>query len=144
MWLELITEHDGAEAVAPADPSQLERVEEALGQALPDPLRDLLLQANGVSDEDGTDVIWSTDQIIETNLAFRDEPSYRSLYMPFEPLMFFGESGGGDQFAFVRTPSRDDVFVWDHETDSRLWISPGLESFLRNALTHTGEDWCRS
>ncbi|MFD7256222.1 SMI1/KNR4 family protein [Streptomyces sp. NPDC059874] len=144
MWLELIAEHDGAEAAPPADPSRLERVEEVLGQALPGPLRDFLLQANGVSDEDGTDVIWGVDQIIETNLAFRGEPSYRSLYMPFEPLMFFGESGGGDQFAFVRTPSRDDVFVWDHETDSRLWISPGLESFLRNALTNTGEDWYRS
>ncbi|MER5811913.1 SMI1/KNR4 family protein [Streptomyces sp. NPDC002033] len=144
MWLDLIAEHEGSETSSPADPSELERLEESLSQPLPDALRDLLMQADGVSDEYGTDIIWGVNQIIKVNLAFRSEPSYRSLYMPFEPLMFFGESGGGDQFAFIRTPSRDDIFAWDHETDSRLWISPSLESFLRNALTHAGEDWYRA
>jgi hypothetical protein len=26
------------------------------------------------------------------------------------------------------------VFIWEHETDSRNWISPSLESFLRSYL----------
>ncbi|MGW5342865.1 SMI1/KNR4 family protein [Streptomyces sp. HUAS TT3] len=144
MWLELIMEHAGAETTPPATPSELERLETALGQPLPNSLRSLLLETNGVSDEYGNCAVWGVDQIIEVNLAFRSDPSYRALYMPFESLMFFGESGGGDQFAFVRTPSRDEVFAWDHETDSRIWISPGLDSFLRSALTHTGEDWYRT
>ncbi|MEV6729239.1 SMI1/KNR4 family protein [Streptomyces sp. NPDC051364] len=143
MWRELVAEYEGSEAAPPVDLSRLASLEEALGQPLPDALRELLAEANGITDEYGTDVIWGVDQIIEVNMAFRSEPSYRNLYMPFDPLMFFGESGGGDQFAFVRTPSRSEVFVWDHETDSRLWISPSLESFLRNALTHTGQDWYR-
>ncbi len=32
--------------------------------------------------------------------------------MPFEPLMFFGDNGGGDQFAFVSDPRARSVFVW--------------------------------
>ncbi|MFJ9788384.1 SMI1/KNR4 family protein [Streptomyces globosus] len=143
MWLEIAGEYDGAEARPPAPPARLDRLEAALGQYPPKPLRDLLLETDGVSDGHGTCVVWGVDQIVEVNLAFRSDASFRSLYMPFEPLMFFGESGGGDQFAFVRSPARDDVFVWDHETDSRLWIAPGLESFLRSALTHAGEDWYR-
>ncbi|MEV6478906.1 hypothetical protein [Streptomyces sp. NPDC051576] len=40
----------------------------------------------------------------------------------------------------MRAPERDNVFVWDHETDSRTWISPSLESFLRSALSSAGAD----
>ncbi|MFC8130073.1 SMI1/KNR4 family protein [Streptomyces sp. NPDC057302] len=61
----------------------------------------------------------------------------------FDALLFFGDNGGGDQFAFVRTPERDDIFAWDHGTDSRKWIAPHLESFLRDALGSAGEDWYR-
>ncbi|GGT09957.1 MULTISPECIES: SMI1/KNR4 family protein [Streptomyces] len=143
MWLKTISEYDGATPSPPADPSHLARAEQVLDQPLPTALRDLLLECNGVSDEYGTEVVWGITRILEANLSFRSEPSFRSLYMPFEPLVFFGENGGGDQFAFVRTPSRDDVFVWDHETDSRTWIAPRLEPFLRNALTHPGTDWYR-
>ncbi|MEV6109751.1 hypothetical protein AB0M28_34335 [Streptomyces sp. NPDC051940] len=62
--------------------------------------------------------------------------------MPFEPLMFFGDNGGGDQFAFVRTPERDEVFVWDHETDGRYLAEYSLEQYLERALREKG-DWYR-
>jgi hypothetical protein len=50
--------------------------------------------------------------------------------MPFDPLLFFADAGNGDQFAFVLRDRRKDVFVWDHETDSRKWVAPDLGSYL--------------
>lgn len=34
----------------------------------------------------------------------RGLPAAAQLYMPFDALLFFGDNGGGDQFAFVQTP----------------------------------------
>ncbi|MEZ5281816.1 MAG: SMI1/KNR4 family protein [Acidimicrobiales bacterium] len=51
--------------------------------------------------------------------------------MPFDPLLFFADTGNGDQFAFVLTPPRDDIFVWDHETDSRTWAAGSLDQYLQ-------------
>ncbi|MFC9848366.1 SMI1/KNR4 family protein [Streptomyces sp. NPDC060223] len=121
----------------------LDRIEAALGQTLPQDLRAFLLESNGVEDEYGTDVIWSAERILSDNLSFRENDRYRSLYMPFDSLVFFGDNGGGDQFAFVRTPERSEVFVWDHETDSRKLVSSSLENYLRSAMESDGEDWYR-
>ncbi|GAA1433685.1 hypothetical protein GCM10009601_56740 [Streptomyces thermospinosisporus] len=38
---------------------------------------------------------------------------------------------------------RPDVFVWDHETDSRLWTAPDLKTYLHHALTGDDHWWCR-
>jgi hypothetical protein len=48
-------------------------------------------------------------------------------------LLFFGASGNGDLFAYRILAGEvrdDDIFVWDHETDSRTQVSWGLERFL--------------
>ncbi|MEU1017136.1 SMI1/KNR4 family protein [Streptomyces sp. NPDC005898] len=118
-------------------------IEGGLGQSLPASLSALLLETDGIEDEFGTEVIWTAEKILAENLAFRSDEQYRALYMPFDSMLFFGDNGGGDQFAFVRTPEREEVFVWDHETDSRNLISPDLESYLRSALGSAGEDWYR-
>jgi hypothetical protein len=53
--------------------------------------------------------------------------------MPFDALLFFGDAGNGDQFAYgildgeVRMP---DIFAWDHENDSRYWVAPDLRQFI--------------
>nr|WP_329202312.1 MULTISPECIES: SMI1/KNR4 family protein [unclassified Streptomyces] len=65
------------------------------------------------------------------------------LYMPFDALLFFGDNGGGDQFAFVQTPRRPDVFVWEHETDSRRWVAGDLRDYLGRSLAAGGDDWYR-
>ena len=42
------------------------------------------------------------------------------------------DAGNGDQFAFVVLDGevrRDDIFVWNHEDDSRSWVAPRLEAF---------------
>ncbi|MEV7017331.1 SMI1/KNR4 family protein [Streptomyces sp. NPDC093991] len=143
MWRDVIGSFPTAEASGPADPVLLDRLERALGQPLPEDLRSLLMESDGVSDDYGTDVVWSAQRILDDNLSFRGNEQFRTLYMPFDSLMFFGDNGGGDQFAFVRAPKSDEVFVWDHETDSRRCVSPNLESYLRSALGSDGEDWYR-
>ncbi|UPK43655.1 SMI1/KNR4 family protein [Paenibacillus pabuli] len=57
--------------------------------------------------------------------------------MPFDNLIFFGESGIGDLFAFPVTGDRicrDDVFVWNHENDSRNWVAPSVSKYLEWSL----------
>ncbi|MGA5313798.1 SMI1/KNR4 family protein [Streptomyces pseudogriseolus] len=143
MWRDLIESFPSADSDGPADPSLLDRIESELGQSLPSDLRSFLLESDGLTDEYGTDVVWSAQRILDDNRNFRGDEQFRSLYMPFDSLMFFGDNGGGDQFAFVRVPERNEVFVWDHETDSRNLVSPNLESYLRRALGSDGEDWYR-
>ncbi|MCX5072345.1 SMI1/KNR4 family protein [Streptomyces sp. NBC_00513] len=143
MWREFVERYEGAELNAPASERELRDLEAALGQSLPRALRELLLVSDGVVDADGTDVVWSAEHIGLTNAEFRGSADFRMLYMPFDALVFFGDNGGGDQFAAVRTPERDDVFVWDHENDSRTWVAARLETYLRGALSRPGEDWYR-
>ncbi|MBQ0880393.1 MULTISPECIES: SMI1/KNR4 family protein [Streptomyces] len=143
MWREIIEEFPSAEPREPATPQSLERIQAALGVPLPGELHSLLLETDGVLDEYGTEVIWSAERILGDNVAFRGDEQYRTLYMPFDPLVFFGDNGGGDQFAFVCRPPRDEVFVWDHETDGRNLVSPSLEAYVRSALGSDGEDWYR-
>lgn len=144
MWRELAGEFPGAELKDPAAPAALSLIEERLGQRVPGDLRELLLETDGIVGENGAEWVWSAERILEVNASFRSLADFRDLYMPFDALMFFGDNGGGDQFAFVRTPERDDVFVWDHETDSRTWVAPSLDRCLRSALASDGDDWYRN
>ncbi|NEB10124.1 SMI1/KNR4 family protein [Streptomyces coelicoflavus] len=143
MRREIIEEFPSVELREPATTQALDRIQATLGVTLPTALRSLLLETDGVSDEYGTETIWSAERILGDNIAFRGEGQYRTLYMPFDPLLFFGDNGGGDQFAFVCSPPRSEVFVWDHETDSRNLVSPSLEEYVRSALGSDGEDWYR-
>ncbi|MEU0387509.1 SMI1/KNR4 family protein [Streptomyces chartreusis] len=142
-WPELAEAFPSAELQDPVDPGTLDRIESVLGQRLPDDLRSFLLGSDGLADEYGTDVIWPAERILGDNLSFRNDERYKSLYGDFDSLMFFGDNGGGDQFAFVRRPERQEVFVWDHETDSRTLAAPSLEHYVRSALASDGEDWYR-
>ncbi|MFJ3977609.1 SMI1/KNR4 family protein [Streptomyces sp. NPDC090021] len=144
MWKEAAHEADeeagfggpvGADAVA--------RAERRLGEPLPAVLVSLLGECDGIVGHDGTDTVWPLEQIVEQNLFFRSDPDFARLYMPFDALLFFGDNGGGDQFAFVRTPEREDVFVWEHEDDSRRWVARDLRDYLERALAGGGDDWYR-
>lgn len=125
---------------APAALTALAEAERALGLALPAELRSLLSECDGVRDRYATPVVWPAGEIAERNREFRTKPEFRSLYMPFDAMLFFGDAGNGDQFFYrvldgeVRDP---DVYVWDHETDGRIWRAARLEPFLVSVLAET-------
>jgi SMI1 / KNR4 family (SUKH-1) len=126
-----------------ADPADLDEAARALGEVLPGDLSSLLMETNGIVGAYGLDVVWGLTRIIEDNRTFRTSSDFAELYLPFDGLLFFGDNGGGDQFAFVLRDNRRDIFVWDHETDSRYRVAGHLENYLTHALS-ANEDWYRN
>ena len=118
---------------APASVESIAAAEAAVGCALPDELRALLLESDGARDQYGFELVFAAAAIAEFNHGMRTTPDFAEIYMPFDPLLFFGASGNGDLFAYRILAGEvrdDDIFVWDHETDSRTQVSWGLERFL--------------
>jgi hypothetical protein len=118
----------------PVAPAALASAERSLGVALPEDLKKLLCECDGFTEPTGGfHLVWPAQQIESENLQFRSNPDFRELYMPFDHLLFFGEAGDGDQFAFPICDGavrRADVFVWNHEDDSRSWVAPRLETYV--------------
>ena len=142
MWKELIGRLYGdAEFAEPASDAEIDQIERRLGQAVPDELRDVLRLTDGVRAEYGSGLVWSVREIIDANTEFRRDAGLAELYQPFDHLMFVGDDGGGDQFAFVRPPAgrSDEVFVWDHETDERLRIADSLKNYVERRARSAGD-----
>ena len=135
MWIKTISEFSkNCRFFAPASLSELENCERQLGTNLHDSLRGLLLETNGIYEtESELRILFTVDEIIEQNQFFRTNPVQRDLNMPFDNLVFFADSGSGDLFAMAITGtqiSRKDIFVWNHEDDSRSWVAPDLETYF--------------
>jgi hypothetical protein len=134
MWIELLNRlTSDCKFSTPATQIQISAAESALNIKFPDELCALLLESNGVKERYECDLIWPVERVQADNLIFRSKKSFRKLYMPFDSLLFFCDSGSGDQFAFAIHDGvirRPDVFVWDHEDDSRTWVAPSLEKYL--------------
>lgn len=124
----------------PATAEAIAATEAALGLKLPPDLRELLLECNGIVGEYGLGVIWPIERIEADNTAFRTDVTLRDCYMPFDHLLFFGDAGNGDRFAFaVRADGNvhpADVYIWNHEDDSRTYIAPSLAGYLEGCLSH--------
>jgi cell wall assembly regulator SMI1 len=146
MWKDMIRAlYEDAEFAPAASDTEIDQVEGRLGQTVPNELRDLLRHANGVHAECGAGLVWSVKEIIDLNTQFRQGAEIAELYMSFEQLMFFGDNGGGDQFAYVRLPSGQNtgVYVWDHETDDRKWVASSLTDYLQRRAAAEGDGWFR-
>jgi hypothetical protein len=117
----------------PVHPVEISQAERVLGVKLPDRLRSLLLETNGTVSEYGSALVWPLKRIRDDNRSFRENREFRRLYMPFESLLLFADAGSGDQFFYpivggeIRRP---DVFVWNHEDDSRQWVAPSLQIYF--------------
>jgi hypothetical protein len=119
---------------SPATTQAIRAAEAKLGAPLPSELRDLLSETDGVEGEYGLGLVWTAGRIGEDNARFRADPEFADLYLPFEGLVFFSDAGNGDQFAIsLRGPQ--DVYVWNHEDDSRVWVASTVLDFLRRWMT---------
>ncbi|MCC9602254.1 SMI1/KNR4 family protein [Stieleria sp. JC731] len=138
MWKELIANlTDEAEFASPATPDSISSVETLLGVRLPEDLSALLAESNGVVGEYGVDRIWNTERIERENNELRTEGDYKSLYMPFDHLLFFADAGNGDLFGYAILDGeirKDDIYAWDHEDDSRKWVAGSLRGYIQTWL----------
>lgn len=117
---------------SPATQDEIAIAERKLDICFPDDLGELLLESNGVEGEYELGLVWSLERIVTENLHFRSSNDFTDLYMPFNALLFFADAGNGDQFAFpiLQAICNDNVFVWNHENDSRQWVAPSLSKYL--------------
>lgn len=135
MWIELIRcSASECSFFEPAAWASVSLAEESLDVTFPAELRELLFESNGVQGEYGLGLVWPIERIVADNLEFRRNSTFRDIYMPFTSLLFFGDAGNGDQFAFPIHANgkieRDDIFAWNHEDDSRKWVAPSLKLFF--------------
>ncbi|MBS9802573.1 SMI1/KNR4 family protein [Bacillus toyonensis] len=116
----------------PATKDELTDIQKCLHVELPNDLYQLLKETNGIEGEYG-DFIWSTSKITTENMNMRNIVDFKDLYMPFDCLLFFADGGNGDLFGYSilnGIVQRDDIYVWNHENDSRTWIAPSLKVFM--------------
>jgi hypothetical protein len=134
MWVELARRFQPeARAAIPASNAVVEEAEEALGIQFPPDLRALLEESDGLVDEYGAG-IWSVARLLEANLQLREDSRASDLYMTFDNLLLIADAGNGDLFAYPiqgdGAINRPDIFLWDHETDSRQWVAGSLQQFV--------------
>ena len=138
MWRELVEAGDGIGVLLadPAPDGALADAARALGSALPENLAGLLTEMDGIKEQYGFGIVWSVREIVDRNLQMRETEDFADLYMSFDGLLFFGDIGDGDLVAMrvLRGVTPDDVYLWDHETDSRVGVAAGLEKFLLRQL----------
>ncbi|KUH41525.1 hypothetical protein M2E15_1616 [Bacillus mycoides] len=116
----------------PATKDELAEVQKNLQLELPNDLYQLLQETNGIEGEYGQ-FIWDASKIKIENMNMRNIIDFKDLYMPFDCLLFFADGGNGDLFGYSilnGIVQRDDIYVWDHENDSRTWVAPSLKIFM--------------
>lgn len=117
----------------PAHMEDIAAAERELQILLPLHLASVLSETNGVFGEYELGLVWPIERIVRENKSFWSNRDFKKLYMPFNHLIFFGDAGNGDQF-FIPLIDGDvhkqDVYVWNHEDDSRTWIAPSIPKFI--------------
>ncbi|MEY2196865.1 SMI1/KNR4 family protein [Neobacillus sp. BF23-41] len=115
----------------PAFKNQIEEIEERFNLNLPREFISFLKETNGAEVKGAG--FSSTKLIIELNSDFRTDEIFKETYMPLDCFLFIGGSGNGDYFGYsivngdIQT---ENIYLWNHETDSREWIAPSLEQLF--------------
>ena len=124
---------------SPAELRAIIKCEKRLNVTFPTPLKNLLLQTNGVSELltttnkeiDTGYFLYSIEGILEINSSLRSQ----DFNMPLDCLLFFAGDGMGDYFGFAVVKGKvphSRIYFWDHEDDSRQSIAPSLGYFIEN------------
>jgi hypothetical protein len=134
MLVEKIQRWGDATFGAPASADAIQACEAQLGHRLPDYLRQLLAETNGIEGEYGLGLLWSTQRIASDNAYFRNDADVSDSFMPFTGLVFFADAGNGDQFG-VTLIGNHDVYDCNHEDDSRALVAPTVMRYLEEWMT---------
>jgi hypothetical protein len=117
---------DGFAGTEGASPESVEKVEAAFGRKLPEPLRQILLESDGISGVIGGHElqIWSAEEIIAYNRANKVQDYYPALLM-------FGSDGGGETYTLdYRTNPPSVVLVAAIGFDYKSAIPIGADFIL--------------
>jgi cell wall assembly regulator SMI1 len=142
MWIELAgAAYPEVETGLPASGTAIDEIVRRLDARVPADLRALLLESDGLRGKHLVDVVWPAERIAADNADFRTDSDFAELYQPFDGLLFFGDNGGADQFAYLPEEPAAGIFVWEHETDDRRRVAENLADYLRQILTSEGDAW---
>jgi hypothetical protein len=125
-----------------ASPEEISDAEAKLQVAFPEELKRLYLETNGIKAHYSADLIMSLADLVSENLALRNDEAIRGLYMPFDNLLMIGRPGNGDLFCYpIRADGSIpwDVFLWDHENDSRSSYANGVKDLFLRHVTNLSD-----
>lgn len=130
---------------APASLEQIEGVETALSVTIPDDLKSLLLESDGIVDEWKQGPVLPIGEIKKLNLSFRE--LLGNIYPAFYSRLFIAQGAGGDLWGYkvdadaTITDSR--IYVWEHELaeeepeeNTYSVQADNLRAFIEWHLTH--------
>ncbi|MGQ0466395.1 MAG: SMI1/KNR4 family protein [Sporichthyaceae bacterium] len=122
-WLRAIGD-DGAVVLSePASPEVLAEIEARLGVPLPEDLRTLLAETDGLVDDAGAEPVWPVERIGEENQARLGPVADADA-----DLTFFGDTGTEDLFAY--RPDGTDIYLWSAADGRTRWVASDLRSLL--------------
>lgn len=128
-WQE-IAQATGLRLTPPPERCEVDAAEGALACHFSPSLRATYEQTNAILDEWGYAYVLPIAELVEQNKQLRS--MYADVYMSFDDLIIFGQLGNGDLLFQPRVPDgNDNVFLWDHEDDSRTWYGRDVEDALR-------------
>lgn len=115
--------------------TKFKEFEEEFSFPIPRDLKALYRETNGLflsfQEEFSFQIFPKFDELVRTNRIFRGRDY--SCYMPFEHLLLFCALPNGDWFAFAKNSDgtiRDEIYLWEHETDSRLFVFYSLSQLI--------------
>jgi cell wall assembly regulator SMI1 len=113
-----------------ASSASIEEAERRLGRELPQELKALFAETDGIFDNRGDWLVHSLDYLIEDILGLWE---IDDLYMAPRTMILFGGPGNGDRYFIPVLPNgvySECIFLWDHETDSREWIAQSFSDYF--------------
>jgi hypothetical protein len=140
-WLRTIDDFGVVVELAdPAPEATIDALEDKLGVDLPVDLRSLLLETDGLADDAGGEPVWPVERIVEENLELGRDGDTPALPEGAEAgLLFFGDTGGDDLFAYRLGEDRPDVYLWVAGSSESRWVASDLRSMLDAWFRESGD-----
>jgi len=135
MWLDYLDSiSKECQFEAPATEREILSIKKELNIDLPVKLADLYHQTNGIYGNYGISFVWSIEQMVKENLFFWTLHEHKDTMKSLVTFLFFSDAGNGDLFGYLIVNGEiqtEDIYVWNHEDDSRRVIASSLEEFIR-------------